>query len=275
MKKIAITLSASLMLAPIQSMSQSDWRADPKSSGNKARVVALQECAALSTKLRGETRGSQGFEFFIVAAGVVSGSILVPALSASASASKELIAGLGGVSGAVNGLQYAWSNEGLGASGRARVYQTFSRDIKDQLREAAATTDENTAIGKYMALEEYCRLTPPIADIADQSDAAVTATKAAFESNVAQLKLAQQALEKANAEKLAAQKDGEAALATATQNAKNAEEQLKSAKDALDKAKNALVAASEAQTANLKVSSDAIVKSTNAVSPQPAPTENK
>jgi hypothetical protein len=64
------------------------------------------------------------------------------------------------------------------------------KDIKDQLREAAATADENTAIGKYTALEEHCRLTPSIADIAAQSEAAVTATKAAFESNVAQLKLA-------------------------------------------------------------------------------------
>ncbi len=247
------------------------WQTSSNSLGMKSRETAVGECTTLSSTLRGDTKISARVQLGLSAIGVVAGSIIVPGLSASASASRTLIAAFGGVSGAVNGMQYAWNQEGMGASARNLAYEKFKKEIQPLLDKADNQANEADAIFFYRKVEEYCRLTPPIANASD--------TTSGYDEAVQTLQNAATALAKATTLQAKAQDELKAARsrndpiaeAAAQQAANTAAANIAATKEVLTKAQTAIEAASALQ---ISVQKESTVKAVQAANEAIKPANN-
>ncbi len=110
-----------------------------KASGNFD--TALNVCREKASEYQRKITRTGYSEVGVVTAGIVAGSIIVPALAAKAAA-KSAIAAWGGVSGAANGYQYAASQRGLGSADYSAAYSVMSAKVAVAMNEySAAGTD--------------------------------------------------------------------------------------------------------------------------------------
>lgn len=234
---------------------QSDWRL--KDGYTTRRTAVLNTCKDLSHSLRGSTSLSQGTEVAIAAVGIIAGSIVVPALAAGA-ASKALTAGMGGVSGAVNGVQFAWSKDGLGAAARSQVYEQFRSEMKTKMTAISGASSESQALALLDELDMYCTTTPPMPIVsgqgADSKAASSQAVQALNDAAIA-MNAAVADLEKSKTKLVEAKAAGDAAAAQVALKAVEAQKAaVQQSKEVLEKAQMNASAAIKAEVAQADLS---------------------
>lgn len=251
---MAYAVSSAAADVPAQS-GQSDWRLGE--GYTKRREAVLNTCKDLSHSLRGSTNLSQGTEVAIAAVGIIAGSIIVPALAAGA-ASKVLTAGMGGVSGAVNGVQFAWSKDGLGAAARSQVYEQFRSEMKTKMTAISGASSESQALALLDELDMYCTTTPPMPIVsgqgADSKAASSQAVQALNDAAVA-MNAAVADLEKSKTKLAEAKAAGDDAAAQAALKAVETQKAaVQQSKEVLDKAQTNASAAIKAEVAQADLS---------------------
>lgn len=218
-------------------------------------AATLDDCKTESKALRGSTADSEYLELTIATIGVVAGSVAVPALSAATHASRVLIAAVGGVSGAANGLQFAWNKEGQGSAGRASTYNSFTEKYTSMMTQADQATTLSDALTALRGVDRYCTITPPIPAVTDTTTVPKDAQTEALKAATDVLTTAKTSLDAATAQaKQAEQRANDAAAAVAA--AKTPEEKQQAAEKASQAAQDAKVAASNAN-AQAQVVTDA------------------
>lgn len=155
------------------------------------RLTVVQECISAAKQYRSSTYLTQSEQFATAAVGIVAGSVLGPAFVA-ANRAKSAIAGVSGISGAVNGLQAAWSQDGLSANGRAVAYRQFGAKVAEKLQlvpvELPSDGSANAAAWKnLMDLEFYCLGQQPLPDLPSTPEADVAAQVQKANDGVVQL----------------------------------------------------------------------------------------
>lgn len=106
----------------------------------------LAKCEAVLSRFEGRADRARKAQLATALVGTFAGAVIVPALSASANASKSAIAGWGGLSGATNTAQHLIKDVGLDAASviaaRQKVADKLAQAVKDY---TAAAVDNNEA----------------------------------------------------------------------------------------------------------------------------------
>lgn len=147
-----------------QDADQSVQKSDPIYAVGNAEFIAelgkeLDICYTKANEYRGAFDHHRSRNKWIAGIGIIAGSIAVPVLAA-ASSSAALVAGFGGVSGAVNAYQLTLDSQGDSPAAAAAVYKSFTNGIQSKLANLKDVQMGPPAAALILELRAYCAMTP-------------------------------------------------------------------------------------------------------------------